>query len=146
MLPLFLFLFIAGVVGMSQIIVEGSVFEPVRDLCKKKLPAYWSSFVDCYLCTGTWAGFLLGWICIVPFINFIHPFWIIFVCGCVGGFLANLSSVLFNFIEALTIVRLDTADFERTLNQTDKLHDEDSNKNNLKQEILAELVHSINRD
>lgn len=56
--------------------------------------------VDCYLCSGTWAGFLMGYIWLTN-----DPAQI-FACGCAGGFISNLAAMILNWIEALTIVNL----------------------------------------
>jgi hypothetical protein len=56
--------------------------------------------VDCYLCSGTWAGFLMGYIWLTN-----DPAQI-FACGCAGGFISNLGAMILNWIEALTIVNL----------------------------------------
>lgn len=99
-----LILFALSTIGMSHIIVDGSIMQWFRDFVK------WSTakigapglggVVDCYLCCGTWCGFLMGliWLTTSPFQ--------IFACGCAGGFLANVAAVFLNWIEAATIVNL----------------------------------------
>jgi len=62
--------------------------------------ADFGSVVDCYLCSGTWAGFLMGYIWLT------HDPLQIFACGCAGGFIANLAAMILNWIEASTIVNL----------------------------------------
>jgi hypothetical protein len=62
--------------------------------------ADFGSVVDCYLCSGTWAGFLMGYIWLTQ-----EPLQI-FACGCAGGFVANLAAMILNWIEASTIVKL----------------------------------------
>jgi len=99
-----LILFALSAVGMTHIIVDGSITEPFRNFVKwitKKLriPSF-GSVVDCYLCAGTWCGFLMGYIWISD-----EPLKI-FACGCASGFLANLGAVVVNWIEASTIVNL----------------------------------------
>lgn len=99
-----LIIFILSTIGMTHIIVDGSIFESFRNSIKDaakflKMPKL-GSVVDCYLCCGTWCGFLMGliWISQDPFK--------IFACGCAGGFLANFATVLLNWIEASTLVNL----------------------------------------
>lgn len=53
--------------------------------------------VDCYLCTGTWAGFLMGSI----FIN--NDLFYIFGCGCAGAFLSNITAILIAWVESITL-------------------------------------------
>jgi hypothetical protein len=59
-----------------------------------------SGLVDCYLCSGTWCGFLMGYIWISK-----EPLEV-FACGCAGGFLANIAAVIVNWFEAATLVNL----------------------------------------
>lgn len=99
-----LLLFVLSTIGMTHIIVDGSIMQWFRDLVKKGsekigIPSF-GGVVDCYLCCGTWCGFVMGliWVSTNPFQ--------VFACGCAGGFLANLAAVIMNWIEAATIVNL----------------------------------------
>jgi hypothetical protein len=105
----FLF-FVLATVGMSHIIVDGSILQWFRDGVKKiavklNMPKI-GGVVDCYLCCGTWCGFFMGWVWISN-----NPFEI-FACGCAGGFLSNFAAVFLNWIESATIVNLPTEDNE----------------------------------
>lgn len=95
-------LFVLSTVGMSHIIVDGSILQWLRDLVKKvansiKMPKL-GGVVDCYMCSGTWCGFFMGWVWLT-----IDP-WQIFACGCAGGFLANFAAVLLNWLESQTVL------------------------------------------
>lgn len=99
-----LILFALSTIGMAHIIVDGSIMEWFRKFMKSTtikmgVPSL-GGVVDCYLCCGTWCGFLMGliWVSYNPFQ--------IFACGCAGGFLANFAAVFLNWIEAATIVNL----------------------------------------
>jgi len=48
-------LFVAGLVNWmaTLILVEGKIFEPVRNRARGEYSRY---FVGCHLCTGTWVG------------------------------------------------------------------------------------------
>ena len=99
-----LFLFVMSTIGMSHIIVDGSILAWFRDLVKDvavkiKIPKL-GGVVDCYLCCGTWCGFFMGWVWLSQ-----NP-WEIFACGCAGGFLSNFAAVILNWLEAATIVNL----------------------------------------
>jgi len=99
-----LILFALSSIGLSHIIVDGSIMEWFRKLVKSitakiGLPSM-GGVVDCYLCCGTWCGFLMGAIWISQ-----NPLQI-FACGCAGGFLANFAAVILNWLEAATIVNL----------------------------------------
>lgn len=99
-----LILFVLSTIGMTHIIVDGSIMQWFRDLVKyltAKLNApSLGGVVDCYLCCGTWCGFLMGFIWVTT-----NPLQI-FACGCAGGFLANLAAVILNWLESATIVNL----------------------------------------
>lgn len=99
-----LILFALCTIGMSHIIVDGSIFDSFRSFFKKTMEkmnlSSFGNIVDCYLCCGTWCGFLMGYI------------WIsndplkIFACGCAGGFLSNFAAVIINLFESLTLFNL----------------------------------------
>lgn len=99
-----LILYVLSTIGMAHIIVDSSIMASFRTFVKSiSTKIGFSSFggvVDCYLCCGTWCGFLMGaiWLSHNPFQ--------IFACGCAGGFLANLAAVILNWLEAATIVNL----------------------------------------
>jgi hypothetical protein len=93
-------------IGMTHIIIDGSILEGFREWWKKfttdtlgwpKL----GSLVDCYLCCGTWCGFAMA----LVWVSY-NPFKVI-ALGFAGGFLANFAAVLLNYLEAQTMVSLD---------------------------------------
>jgi len=99
-----LVLFVLSVVGMTLIVVDGSILQKFRDFVKylsnkMKMPSL-GTIVDCYLCSGTWCGFLMGFVWISS-----NPLKI-FACGCAGAFLANSAAILLNWVESATIVNL----------------------------------------
>jgi hypothetical protein len=99
-----LFLFVVSTIGMCLIIVDGSIMEKFRALVKTvantiRIPSL-GGVVDCYLCCGTWCGFLMGYVWISK-----EPLKV-FACGCAGAFLSNLAAAILNWIEAATIVNL----------------------------------------
>jgi len=99
-----LILYALATIGMTHIVVDGSITESFRTFFKSSMNKlklnYLSSLVDCYLCSGTWCGFLMGYIWISN-----NPLEI-FACGCAGGFLANFAAVIVNWLEASTLVNL----------------------------------------
>lgn len=99
-----LFMFIVSTIGMSHIIVDGSILAWLRTFVKSfaekiRVPKL-GGVVDCYLCCGTWCGFFMGWVWLSN-----NPFEI-FASGCAGGFLSNFAAVVLNWLEAATIVNL----------------------------------------
>lgn len=97
-------LFCLATIGMSHIIVDGSIFESFRSFVKKYSEkfkvAYFGTLVECYMCSGTWCGFLMGYI----FVS--NDYFKIFGCGCAGGFISNFAAIIINYFESLTIVNL----------------------------------------
>jgi hypothetical protein len=97
-------MFVLSTIGMTHIIVDGSILEGFRTFFKKLTARigleHIGSIVDCYLCAGTWCGFFMGYIWITQ-----NPFEV-FACGCAGGFLSNTAASILNWIESSTIVNL----------------------------------------
>lgn len=103
-----LFMFVVSTIGMSHIIVDGSILQWFRDFvkiisAKMRVPKL-GGVVDCYLCCGTWCGFFMGWIWLS------HNLFEVFACGCAGGFISNFAAVIMNWIESATIVNLPSED------------------------------------
>jgi hypothetical protein len=94
-------LFCLGCIGMSHIIIEGKIFEPVRNRLKAWLPGYIYSLLECYQCTGFWSGLLCSWAVFSGI-----TWWQVFFGGCAGSFLAALGALVMNYLEAQTIVNL----------------------------------------
>lgn len=95
-------LFILGVVGMTHIIVDASIFQWLRDYADAKLPEKVSKLIHCYQCTGFWCGLACGWAAF-PVISLQQ----IFLAGCAGSLLANFMAIYMNYLEAKTIITLD---------------------------------------
>lgn len=93
-------LFCLATIGLCLIIVDSVIMQPVRNWLKTKLPHNIYSIFECYQCSGTWCGFLMGWIFVSN-----SPF-IIFGCGCAGGFLGTVSAMFLSYLEAQTIINL----------------------------------------
>ena len=104
-------LFAFGSIGMAHIIVDGSILESfrtfVKNLAEKINCPKFGELVECYMCSGTWSGFFMGYITFGHSIE--NPFLSVFTtfaCGCAGGFLSNLAAMILNYIESATIVNL----------------------------------------
>ncbi len=94
-------LFLLAVIGMTHILVDGSIFKPVRDWLKTLLPSSFYTLFECYMCMGFWCGLFLG------FFMLSHDVCHVFAAGCAGSFLANFGSILLNYFLARSIVDLD---------------------------------------
>ena|SRR6266446_118021 len=94
-------LFIFGVIGLTHIVIDGSIFQWFRDLMDKYLSSKLSSLFHCHLCFGFWTGLFASW-AVFNNISILQ----IFVGGGAGSFLSMTAALLFNYIEAKTIVNL----------------------------------------
>jgi hypothetical protein len=91
------FLFIFASIGMTHIIIDGSIFESLRIWIKTNLPQKIAQLFQCYMCLGFWCGVFIG-------INLFReglPFY--FACGCAGSILSQFTAIVFNALEAATI-------------------------------------------
>lgn len=94
-----LVLFALAVVGMTNIIVDpATIMAPARDFIDKHGPKWLVKLVSCYQCTGTWVGFLCGYMLISDRIP------VVFLCGMAGSFIATMSAAYMNYLEAQSIV------------------------------------------
>lgn len=128
MIFLNLFMFVVSVIGMSHIIVDGSIMQTFRDVVKgiaknlrmEKL----GTVVDCYMCAGTWCGFLMGYVWLVEPVWQLNTLFInvfeIFGCGCAGGFLSNFAAVLMNYLEAGTIINMNDEPLAQNISREDE--------------------------
>lgn len=96
-------------IGMCHIIVDSSLFIMPREIFKKsfeilRMPKI-GEIVDCYICCGTWCGFLMGFVWMEKTYD-LQNFMQIFACGCAGGFMSNVAAMTLNWIEASTIVNM----------------------------------------
>lgn len=83
-------LFVLATVGLTLIIVDGSIFEPVRCFLEKKLPEKVYDVFECYQCMGTWCGFVCG-----AMTFGLNPLFII-LSGFAGSFLAMFTGLIFD--------------------------------------------------
>lgn len=92
-----LILFIFGVIGMTHIVVNGKILEPVRNLMRGFLPEFLSSGLDCTSCMGFWCGLFCGYVMLAD------NLWILLISGFAGSFLANFGDWVLLVMEEITI-------------------------------------------
>ena len=85
-------LFILGVVGLTHIIVDSEISEPVYEWIRPRNPRL-AKLMDCYQCAGFWCGIALGLVLLSY-----KPF-IVFAAGCAGSFLAQLGWLVLDSLE-----------------------------------------------
>lgn len=98
-------LFIFACIGATHIIVDGQIFEPIRNLAKKYLPNKMYYMFECYQCAGVYAGWLCGALVFTDV-----SIWQILACGFAGSFLANFAAMTMNYLEAQTIINIEKGD------------------------------------
>lgn len=90
-------LFLIGSVGMTHIIIDGSIFDKLRKLLKRLLPEYLHNLFECYMCCGFWCGIILGFCLLTN-----KPI-AIFACGCTSSLLSHLHATILNTLESMSI-------------------------------------------
>ncbi len=73
-----------------------------------KLPGKWSTIATCYVCQGFWCGLLCGYLAF-PDVTLSQ----VFLSGCAGSFLAQLSAIYLNYLEAATLINLPEEEEEK---------------------------------
>jgi len=76
-------LFCLAVIGMTNIVVDSSLFQPVREWLQSWMHKSVYELFECHQCCGTWCGFICG-ACLLSY----NPFFVL-MCGCAGSFLAS---------------------------------------------------------
>lgn len=90
-------LFLLGVIGMTHLMVDSEIMEPVDAWAKTNLPSkLHHGLFECYQCCGFWCGVVLGLMVVS-----INPL-VAFACGCTGSFLADLGALILDWLEGVT--------------------------------------------
>jgi hypothetical protein len=87
-------LFIVSSIGLTHILIDGSIFEPLRNFVIKYLPKYISSGFTCYMCLGFWMSMVCAWL-VFDDINIKQ----ILACGFAGSFLSMLGAVIITWFQ-----------------------------------------------
>jgi hypothetical protein len=87
-----LVLFILGVMGMTHIVVDSEISEPVYEWIKLRCTVV-AKIMDCYQCSGFWCGVALG----LMLLSY-NPL-VVFAAGCAGSFLAQLGWLVLDSLE-----------------------------------------------
>jgi len=84
-------LFALSVIGMTNIVVNSSLFKPIREFFKDWTYIY--DLLTCSTCSGFWVGLLCG------YILFNLSWATIFLLGCAGSFLATVGDLWLDKLE-----------------------------------------------
>jgi hypothetical protein len=122
-------LFIFAAIGLTHILVDSNIFEPVRKWFKEQGPTQSEGVVEkverfsckwfcgkiteilsCYQCSGVWAGWFMGLLILTKWYDggLLYNAWlnftIVFSAGFASSFLANLGALIFTYLEAKAII------------------------------------------
>lgn len=81
-------LYCFATIGLTNIIIDSSIFEPFRNFFKLILHEKVYEFFECHQCCGTWCGFLCGYALIS------HNLAVAIMAGFAGSFLASFYYLL----------------------------------------------------
>lgn len=91
-----LLIFIFGVVGITHIVVDSTIFEPFRTAVKEHFPLL-HKLLTCYQCIGFWCGVFFG----LPYYYSLGLWniFFIFLYGGVGSFFSVLFAYILNLLD-----------------------------------------------
>ena len=95
------FIFCFATIGLTNIIVDSSLFAPIRKRLQSVLNESVYELFECHQCCGTWCGFICGGILIS---------WnrvVMLMCGFAGSFLASTHYLLVELILSKTDFDID---------------------------------------
>ena len=90
-------LFALATIGLTLIIVDCSIFEPVRCFLEKRLHEKIYDVFECYQCMGTWCGFICGALAFG-----LSPT-VIILSGFAGSFLAMFTGMVLDRLDRVDI-------------------------------------------
>lgn len=89
--------FCMSVIGLTNILLESSLFTPVRDYLKSKLSSKVYEVFECHQCMGTWVGFLIG--------SILLDYHLFLFYGFAGSFLASSYNRIFILAEEYVLTQ-----------------------------------------
>ena len=107
-----LLLFCLAVIGLTGILVESTLFAPVREWIKaaseaepptsinKQFWCFLTQMLSCFQCCGVWTGWFCGFCLFYPNIP------MIFMAGFAGSFLASWSTTYLYYLQARSVIEL----------------------------------------
>lgn len=102
MILLELLVFSFATVGMSHIIVDGSIFNPFKTWLEKGgwLKGKLLSLMNCYQCSGFWSGVFVGLNMWLLGADPVHNIFALFLYGCMGGLLSPSVAIVIMWIQS----------------------------------------------
>lgn len=98
-----LLLFILACIGLTHILVDSRLFEPVRNWIIEKKFEFLANILSCYQCCGVYSGFFLALIC-DPLGGYAEWGWFgyftqAFLWGFASSYLSMLAAALMNYLD-----------------------------------------------
>ena len=90
-----LLFFAFATIGLTNVIVESTIGEYIRELWKKNMPEFFADAIECNQCVGWWSGLLFSILFLELSLGFIP---IMFGCAFAGSFLSSFEKVLRNYL------------------------------------------------
>ena len=97
-----LLLFCLAVAGLTDILVQSRIrqivldswwYRPIRGFFARILPDYVYEALECHQCTGTWVGFVMGYLLLG------HDWVTVLACGFAGSCVARVTGALANCLD-----------------------------------------------
>ena len=89
-------LFCLSAMGLTFIIVDSTIMEPVRVWLKARLSARIFKVFECHQCCGTWAGFICGLVLLSR-----NPL-VVLLCGFAGSVLSMFAAQVLKVLEQVS--------------------------------------------
>ena len=105
-----LILFIMAVIGLCHVLVDSSLFAPVREWIAKQTGKPWcfiAKILGCYQCCGVWTGWFCG-LCLLTnwSENLFTNFAVVLMAGFAGSFLSSLAANYITYLSAKSVIEL----------------------------------------
>lgn len=100
-------LFLLSTAGMTNIIVDGAIFAPVREFLQPRLKPRLFELITCNMCCGFWCGILVGLVLMTY-----NPLKLI-CYGSAGSLAAHSVAMLFELMLAKSVIDLEPSDHAR---------------------------------
>jgi hypothetical protein len=93
-------IFVFATIGLTHILVDGSLFEPFRNFVQRFGPKKLYHLISCYQCLGFWVGLLIGY--------FLLGGGLVYTLagGFTGSFISNWAAIYLNYLEAQSLIDL----------------------------------------
>lgn len=87
-------------IGLTNVIVESTILNPIREWWKKNTSEFFADAIECHQCVGWWSGLLSS----VLFFEFTFDFILIALgCAFAGSFISSFEKVVRNYLVETTI-------------------------------------------